>query len=212
MIDKKKALEDFKNIIELPILGKALYYRILELKDAISANIDEYKNILELRKMVKKKGKDWPKASDGVNFEILKIKNNLWVPVIPCEKECEPSKIIPRKLVDYIVEKSFEMTPGIIERNSSLTVPGIKGRFFDIWFEKIWDDYIYGFIKGIDLSISDRYNYNVDIERDIKDLKDIDFDELFAVFRFIFESSYFRKQIFREYRKIWKDLIEIESK
>ncbi|UCH95117.1 MAG: hypothetical protein JSV88_33380 [Candidatus Aminicenantes bacterium] len=210
IINKKKALEDFENIIELPVLGKALYFRILELKDAIAANIEQYKNIMELRNMVKKKTKNWPKSSNDIEFEIVNIKGNLWVPVIPGQKGCEPSKIIPLKLVDYIVKKSFEMTPGLIERNSNLIVPGIKGKVFDIWFEKIRDDYIHGIIKSTlyESSIS----YNVDIEKELKDLKNIDFDELFAVFRLIFESNDFMKQVIREYRKIWKSLIEDDSK
>jgi hypothetical protein len=207
-IDKEKAIKDFANIIELPIVGKALYYRMLELKDTISANIENFNNILNLREMVRKKTKNWPRKSNSVNFEIVKISDKLWIPTIPYKKSCEISKVFPRKLVDYIVEKAVVMDSGIIERISNLVVPGIKGKTFDLWFEKIREDFICGIIKGIDFANSEELSYNVDIEGMIERLDEIDFDELLIVVKHIIESQDFRKAIVSEYRKIWKNILE----
>ena len=206
IINTQKALEYFKVIIELPIWGTALYFKMREYMDVISANIDEFKNISELRNMIKKETKKWPKSSDYTKFELVKIGEKLWIPVLPGEKNFKPSEIFTGKLVDFIVEKS---TPGIIQKHNNLVVPGVKGKVVDIWFEKIQDDYIHGIIKGIDFS-SGKYDYKVDVDIDqaINDLKNIDFDEMNAVFRLIFESSDFRNQILREYRKVWSGLHE----
>ena len=206
IINTKKAFDCFKDIIEFPILGTALYFKMMEYKDLISANINVFTNIQELRNTLKKEQKKWPKSSDYNKFELVKIGEKLWIPVLPGKKDCKPSEIFPGKLVDFIVEKS---TPGIIQKHDNLVVPGVKGKVVDIWFEKIQDDYIHGLIKGIDFS-SGKFDYkvDVDIEQALNDLKNIDFDEMYAVFRLMFESSDFRKQILREYRKVWKGLHE----
>ena len=209
IIDKENAIEDFKNLIELPILGKALYFKMMEYKDAIAANIEEFKDIVELRNLVKKNTETWPKTSNDLKFEIVKIRGTLWVPVITGKKDCEPSKIIPGKLVDYILQMAGEMGPGYIKRDSNLIVPGIKGKVFDIWFEKLRDDYIHGVIKST--LFESKISYAVDIEKEFQDLKNIDFDEMYAIFRLMFESADFMKQIIKEYR-CWKNLIDSGSK
>ena len=204
IINTKKALEYYEYIIELPIWGTALYFKMIEYMDAISANIEEFKNICELRNMVKTKTKKWPKSSDFIKFEVVKIDNKLWVPVLTEKKDSKPSEILPGKLVDFIVEKS---TVGIIQKHNNLIVPGFKGKVVDLWFEKISDDYIYGIIKWIGLP-GEKIDHNIDFNQAINDLKNIDFDEMNAVFRLIFESSDFRSHIVREYRKVWKGLHE----
>ena len=57
IINTKKAFEYFSEIIELPIWGTALYFKMMEYKDYISANIEEFKNIRKLRNMIKDEAK-----------------------------------------------------------------------------------------------------------------------------------------------------------
>jgi len=208
IINTKKAFDCFKDIIELPIWGTALYFKMMEYKDAISANIAECKNICELRNKIKKETKKWPQSSDYIKFEFFKIGNELWIPVLPGKKDCNPSEIFTEEMIDFIVERS---TPGIIQKHNNLFFPGLKGKVVDIWFEKIQDDYIRGIIKNIELP-EKKFEHNIDIDQALNELKNIDFDEINAVFRFIFESSDFRNQILREYRKVWKGIHKKISK
>jgi len=202
IINTKKALEYFEFIIELPIWGTALYFKMSEFMDVISSNIDEFKSISKLRDIVKNKTKKWPKSSDFIKFDVIKIDNKLWVPVLTEKKDSKPSEILPGELVDFIVEKS---TTGIIQKHNNLIVPGFKGKVVDLWFEKISDDYIFGIIKWIGLPV-EKIDHNIDFNQAINELKNIDFDEMNDVFRFMFESSDFRSQVLREYRKVWKGI------
>ncbi|MGD2091752.1 MAG: hypothetical protein PVH61_36600 [Candidatus Aminicenantes bacterium] len=202
IINTKKALAYFEFIIELPIWGTALYLKMSEYMDVISTDIDEFKNLSDLRDMVKNKTKKWPKSSDFIKFEVVNIDDKLWVPVLTEKKDSKPSEILPGKLVDFIVEKS---TIGIIQKKNNLIVPGFKEKVVDLWFEKISDDYIYGIIKWTELPL-EKIEHNIDFNQAINDLKNVDFDEMNAVFRHIFESSDFRNRILSEYRKIWKGL------
>jgi hypothetical protein len=204
-IDKEKAVEDFKNFMELPILGKALYMKMRQYKDLISANIEEFSNIVELRNLVKKNIKEWPKSSNDHEFEIVNV-NGIWIPVLPGDNDIEASRMIPEKLVSYIVKEAGEMDSGIILRKNNLTLTGIKGRVFNLWFEKLRDDYIYGIIKTTIAKAEPNYIIDVD-DTIIKELKNIDYDKMFEIFRLMFEKGEFREEIFKIYN-VWKNVLE----
>jgi len=201
-IDIEKAVEDFKNFIELPILGKALYMKMKQYKELISANIEEFKNIVELRNLVKKNANKWPKTSNDHEFEIVKAQG-IWIPVFPGDKDIEAYRIIPGELVNYIVK---EADAGIIQRKNNLTIPGIKGRVFNLWFEKLRDDYIYGIIKTTIAKAEPNYIIDID-DTTIKELKNIDYDKMFEIFRLMFEQEEFRKDVYKVHR-IWKNILE----
>jgi len=203
-IDKESLIEDVKNLIDLPILGKSLYFKIEEYKAALSSCIEEFTDIVELRNLVKTKADKWPKTSDDHVFEIVNI-NGIWIPVLPGEKDIEPSWLLSRKLVNYLVKEAANTDYGIIQRKSNLTLPGLKGQVFNIWFEKIRDDYIYGIIKTTIMKRPPKYS--IDIDDALKELKNIDFDKIFEIFRLIFEEEEFRKDVYNVYR-IWKNFIE----
>jgi len=203
IIDKESLIEDVKNLIDLPILGKSLYFRIEEYKAALSSCIEEFTDIVELRNLVKTKADKWPKTSDDHVFEIVNI-NGIWIPVLPGEKDIEPSWLLPGKLVNYLVKEAANMDYGIIKRKNNLTLPGVKGQVFNMWFEKIRDDYIYGIIKTTIMKRPPKYS--IDIDDALKELKNIDFDKIFEIFRLIFEEEEFRKDVYKVYR-IWNNIL-----
>ena len=207
IIDKEEAVEDFKNFIELPILGTALYLKMREYKDAVSANIEAYKNMAKLRKLLKKNEDKLPKSANDLEFEIVKT-NGIWIPVLPGKKDCEPSRIIPGQLVNYIVKEASEMDYGIIHWKNNLTLPGLEGRVFNTCFEKIQEDYIYGIIKNP--KIEPKSTFEPELEDMIKELKNIDYEKMFEIFRLMFEKEGFREDVFKVY-KLWKTLIDEEN-
>jgi hypothetical protein len=127
IIDKELAIEDFKNFLDLPIFGKAIYLKMLEYKNALAANITEFKDIVELRKMVKKNAYKWPKKPGDfeIEFEIVNT-SGIWIPVLPVKKDCEPSDILPGELVYHIVKEAEQMDYGIIKRENNFIFPGIN--------------------------------------------------------------------------------------
>ena len=197
-LDKETAIEDFKNFLDLPLLGKSLLLKLKEYKDVVAANINEFKNIVELRNRLKKNDNEWPKQKtpDKHRFEIVNV-NGIWIPVLTDDKDCEPSRLFPGKLVNYLVKKAENMEYGIIQQETNLTLPGLKGKVFNIWFEKLEDDYIVGIIKA---EISKREpKIDADLEYTLKELKDIDFERIFEIFRLIFEEEKFRQNVYKVY-------------
>lgn len=210
IIDKELAIEDFKNFLDFPILGKALYLKMLEYKKLISANIKEFKDIVELRRLVKKNKDKWPKTSSDleiIKFEIVNT-NGIWVPLLPGKQDCEPSCIIPGELVYYIVKEADKMDYGIIKRENNLTLPGLSRKVYNIWFEKIKDDYIYGIIKHTKFETGSNDKPNID--NIINDLKNVDYDKMFEIFRLMFEDEYFRTEVFKVL-SIWKKVLDMDS-
>lgn len=209
IIDKELATEDFKNFLDLPIVGKALYLKMLEYKKLISANIKEFKDIVKLRRLVNKNPDKWPKTSNDIDiiFEIVNT-SGIWIPVLPGKKDCEPSEIIPGELLYYIVREAEKMDYGIIKHKNNLTLPGINGKVFNIWFEKIKDDYIYGIIKPtiFETVSNDKMNF----DHMIDDLKNVDHDKIFEILRLMFEDDYFRTEVFKMLN-IWKSFTENDN-
>jgi hypothetical protein len=206
IIDKELAIEDFKNFLDFPILGKALYFKMQEYKAAIAADIKEFKDIVELRRLVKKNADKWPKTSNDldIKFEIVNT-SGIWITVLPDEQDCEPSRIIPGELVYYIVREVAKMDYGYIKRENNLTLPGINGKVFNIWFEKITDDYIFGIIKPTKFETGSNDKTNID--QIINDLKNVDYDKMFEIFWLMFEDEYFRAEVYHVLR-IWKTVME----
>jgi len=209
-IDKEQAIEDFKNLFEYPLLGKALCCKINEYKAVIAANIDEFKDIEGLRRLVKKTADKWPKKNNDleIEFELVSTKG-MWIPVLPGKKNFDPSRVIPGELVNYIVKEADEMDYGIIKRESNLTLPGIIGNVFNIWFEKITDDYIFGITKPT--KFEQENNCITDIDQIIDEIKNIDYDKMREVFNLMFEDENFKREIYIALR-VWKKLRKIDNK
>jgi hypothetical protein len=79
-----------------------------------------------------------------------------------------------------------------------------------IWFEKITDDYIYGIIKSTKFEPGRVSNSKTDIDQIVAELKDIDYDKMFEIFRLMFEDEYFRKEVYHMLM-IWKTVTEKEE-
>ena len=201
-IDKEEAVEDFRNFLEIPLYGKAIYLKMREYKDAIAININEFKNLVKLRNMVKKTDKKWQKTSNDLDFEIVNTRG-IWIAVLPGKNDIEPSRIIPPELIKYIVKEADNMDFKIINRRNNLTIPGLEGKLYDIWFEKIREDYISGIIKNP--KIEPKINYEPEVEEIRDELKKIDFEKMFEIFSLMFEDIAFRKEIYKALQ-LWKTL------
>lgn len=204
IIDIEEAVEEFRNFMEIPVYGKALYLKMREYKDAIAVNIEEFKNLKKLRSLVKKSEKKCQKSTSDLEFEIVKTRG-IWIPVIQGKNDCEPSRIIPDQLVKFIVKEASKMDNKIIHRKNNLTIPGLDEMVFNLWFEKIQEDYIFGIIKKP--QIQEETPYKSELVDMREELKNIEYEKMFEIFRLMFEDEDFRKEVFRAYQ-FWQKMFE----
>jgi len=201
-INIEEAVEEFRNLLEFPHFGKTIYLKMREYKDAIGLNIEEFKSLVKIRNLVKRKEKKQKKSSTDIDFEIVNTRG-IWIPVIQEKDDIEPSRIIPNELVNYILKEASGLDFKIIHRKNNLTLPGLEGKVFNLWFEKIREDYIYGILKSP--KIEPKSTYEPEIE-DIRDeLKKIDYEKMSEIFRLLIEDEDFRKEVYKIYQ-VWKKL------
>jgi hypothetical protein len=137
----EKLIEEARTLLLIPEIGKSLKHKILELKLTISKNIDFYQTEEEAE--VEKK----PHPLKGTLFKITRIKENLWIPSIPGNTGNDIYQVIPQPIVDYIVDNVGNT--GVINMQNGLKFPGLKGRVFDLSFEKQNDYCITGIIHEV---------------------------------------------------------------
>lgn len=209
-MDKEQAIEDFINLLDYPLLGTALCCKINEYKAVIAANIKEFKDIEELRKLVKKTSDKWPKKNNDfeIEFEIVNTEG-IWIPILPGKKDIDPSRVIPGELVKYIVNEADKLDYGIIKRENNLTLPGCNGIVFNIWFEKICDDYIFGITKPTKFEPVN--NCITDIDQIIKVIKNMDYDKMREVFNLMYKDENFKREIYNTLR-VYKKLKKIDNR
>lgn len=139
--EDEKLIEEIRDILLIPELGKALKHKILELKATISRNI-EWLHPEEETETGKK-----PHSPEGTRFEITRIQGNLWIPFVPGNSCDNIYRVIPQPIVDYIVDHVGNR--GTINMEKGLKFPGLKGRAFDLSFEKRNDYCIIGIIREV---------------------------------------------------------------
>jgi hypothetical protein len=129
-------LKEARDLLFIPNIGRALEHKILELKEAIARNIGSYQ-ITEAPKEQRRH------SLKGIGFRINRIGKNLWIPSIPENPKTDVYQVIPQPIVDYIVKTDIDT--GVINMQSGLKFPALKGRVFNLSFEK----HNYHFITGI---------------------------------------------------------------
>ena len=137
-LEVEKLIEDARTLLLIPEIGKSLKHKILELKETISRNIDFYQTEDEAE--VEQK----PQPLKGIRFKLTRIKDNLWIPSIPGNTCNGIYQVIPQPIVDYIVDNADNT--GVIKMQNGLKFPILKGRVFDLSFEKENDFCITGII------------------------------------------------------------------
>jgi len=143
----EKLIEEARAILLIPELGKALKHKILELKAAISRNIECLQTGEETETGEK------PHSLPGTRFEITRIQGNLWIPFIPGNNCDDIYRVIPQAIVDYIVDHVGHR--GMINMQKGLKFPGLRGRVFDLSFEKQSGSCITGIIHEVKKKTAD---------------------------------------------------------
>ncbi|UCH96020.1 MAG: hypothetical protein JSV88_03995 [Candidatus Aminicenantes bacterium] len=141
-MEHEKIIQDVKELLKFPNLGKALFHKIEELKLILARNLNEY---LPMLKRSPGETDTRTNTTRGINFELTRVCENLWIPSIPGKPECNPYEIIPQPLIDYIVD--YQVKTGVIEMKPGLRLPEVPGEVYNLTFEKGNPKFIWGTIR-----------------------------------------------------------------
>jgi hypothetical protein len=138
--ETEELLNEARDILSVRHFGDALRHKILELKEGIARNIDPHQST-----EAPKDRRRHPR--NGIDFSITRLGQNLWIPSITAKTETEVYQVIPQPIVEYIVKMDVET--GVINMQSGLKFSGLKGRAFNLSFEKHNDHFITGIIEEV---------------------------------------------------------------
>jgi len=201
--EDEKLIEEARAILLVPELGKALKHKILELKAAISRNIEWFQPGEETETGKK------PHSLDGTRFKITRIQGNLWIPFIPGNNSDDIYRVIPQPIVDYMVDNVGNR--GMINMQKGLKFPGLKGRVFDLSFEKQNDYCITGVIrevskKAVDSISPDNLAAAIELFGISQKPQKIEMIKLLAFYLANFDDFY--HHVSAEFYLHWKPLID----
>lgn len=147
-MEHEKIIQDAKELLKFPNIGKSLFHKIEELKGILSENIEKYCPLIE--KHPQSKTSHTP---EGTRFELRRISEKLWIPSLPENRSSNAYEVIPQSIIDYIV--NHQEKTGVIEMKPGLRFPDIPGQVFDLIFEKSSPKYIWGIIQKCQENISE---------------------------------------------------------
>ena len=193
-----KILRELEDLLDIPEFRKILTHRIEELKLLLSDDIGHYRNITGMISPGKRMS-----PAEGVQFELVRLGDSLWIPALadlPDQPDSNVYDFIPQIVIDYIID--FDINPGEIKMISILEFPRLKGRTFNLSFEKHRED----FITGI---ISERKNEEDNYSKINPELvEDINFSDMELLFHYLLNFPFFYKHILNEFKMMWKPLID----
>ncbi len=205
-MEQEKIIQDIKELLKFPGIGKSLLHKVEELKEVISGNIEKYCSLIEEHPQ-RKTGH--PPA--GTRFELRQLSEKLWIPSIPDNRRSNAYEVIPQPIIDYIVDQ--EEKAGVIEMKPGLRFPGIPGQVFDLIFEKISPTYIWGIIQPYRENLSEFISPNQ--QAITSTLTDIDVGEksdkpevLKLVLYYLLNHRDYYTHVAAEFFYHWKPLID----
>ena len=158
-IDTITMIEDFHQLISCPQLKKILYHKIEEIKYKDAVVIEK---ISQLKARLKLDAGGKTIGAAGQPFYLLKV-NNRWYPSIPGETNRIAYDLIPRELINVIIDD-----PGAGEGILNKTVE-IEGVIKCVVSYGKFEDYYKGWIKDICRTEAERPKI---VDRDNSDLKE----------------------------------------
>jgi len=203
-MENEKIIQDAKELLKFPNIGKSLFHKIEELKGVLSENIEKYCPLIETHPQ--------RKASHppvGTRFELRRLSEKLWVPSIPENRNSNAYEVIPQPIIDYIV--NHQKKTGVIEMKPGLSFPDIPGQVFDLIFEKSNPKYIWGIIQKSQENISEFIYPNrqavKSAPRDVEDHSDKQ-EVLKLVLYYLLNHQDYYTHVTAEFFYHWKPLID----
>jgi len=189
-------LREIEDLLNIPEFKKILTHRVAELKLLLSDDIGHYRNVTGMINPGKRAN-----SAEGMQFELIRFGNSLWIPSLPEQPDQTEETVydfIPEPLINYITD--FDIEQGEIKMISALELPELKGKSFNLSFEKPSEDFIIGIISEKRNEDEMTGNTEPEVEVNFKDM------ELF--FTYLLNFPFFYKHILNEFKMMWKPLID----
>jgi hypothetical protein len=202
---RNQLMEELKDLVEIPEIGRLLFHKVEELKSLLSKNIHLYSDMEESLLEVRPPKNPGKIHSYGQLFELTKIGKKTWIPSIPYQPEDRDIfAVIPGEIIDFTVK--YEVEEGTPVLLPGLTFPGLKQRTFDLSFEKHNPGYItviiheHGGIKKI-IKIKN-HTAAVPPEEKYKKIKQLN--------RYLIRNDDYFLHVTSEFDCRWKRLIDLK--
>jgi len=200
--DKRRLIEEVKDLVDLPGIERIVYHRIHEIKSGISKG--ETDHYLKVQGSTIKSREILLTDAGELEFHLYSFGKTLWIPHIP-GIESNPYDYLPDELIYFIVEKAVSDIIGI-ERN--LFFHGIPGRIFNLSFERVEARKIQGTIEVNQCGAD--HEGPIIYPREQEPIADRA-ASILELFHYMFNDDSLYNRIMNEFRKGWRPFID-ESK
>jgi len=201
-METEKVIQDARDILKYGRLGRALYHKIEELKVMLSQQVGRPLHDMAAQE----KGKRT--TMEGIEYELNLFGKNMWIPTIPENPGCNAYEFIPQDIVDFIVNCKSEI--GIIKMLKGVELPGLKGRLFDLIFEKSAPGSFKGIIKEHKVDHSGFLYPDTRTEKGLfQGVEDTGKEETMKLlFYYLMNDEEYFNQVSSEFYYKWKPLID----
>jgi hypothetical protein len=207
--EKEKLLKEVADILDIKDLGDILGQKILELKAIASKLIND---IREEPKPEKNESSKLPGILPGLEFELDRFGESLWVPSLPSMPGATfISDAFPAEVLDYIRKQPKDKD--IIHMAKGLRLPRHKDVLFDLVFVLDGPSHISGVLHKRRDPAPDKPAVNELMLGDPYDIAEslTDDEDLRLLFRFLMENRDFYDYVRSEFYYRWKPFLDRQS-
>lgn len=200
--ENQKIFRQFKELLNIPTFKKVMVHKIEELKILLSEDIGHFNQLRTMLDSAPVPELTGDKKVERVAFQLKRVGQDLWIPTLPNQRKGDTDvyQIVPEALIDYMVE--YETEPGIIVAKPGLKLPVLPGRTFDLYFERLRDDFITGIIAGETVAI------NPVRDEKINTNKEVDLKSLHQFFEYLMHYPVLYTHMINQFELVWKPLLD----
>jgi hypothetical protein len=222
--DLERLIDEIRELAEIPEFKKSLLHKINELKVLLSDDIECQREINEMlcQRKSNEKHETHGKIGNikGKPFHLNRIGEDTWIPTIPGISDGgEDSQvcdfdifaIIPMSIIKFIThyegkKREPVMLPG-------LTLPDLKGRSFNLIFEKQSEDCFTGFIHEIESSSEEatakkEKAFKIANQIDSMGKREHQFKNIKQLNQYLLKNDSYYLHVISDFLTRWKPLID----
>lgn len=205
--ENNKIINQFRELLNIPTFKKVMVHKIEELKILLSEDIGHYN---ELRTMLD--AGTVPELSEEnkekrVAFQLRRMGKDLWIPILPNQRKGDTDvyQVVPEAVIDYMVE--YKTEPGLIVAKPGLKLPALPGKTFDLYFERLREDFISGIIAG-DRLVGEKPMPEPPGMDPSSPQKDVDLKSLRRFFQYLMNHPVLYTHMINQFELVWKPLLD----
>jgi hypothetical protein len=221
--DLEKLIDEIRELAEIPEFKKSLLHKVNELKVMLNDDIEYHREINEMLLPGKSHKRQETSGEigniKGKPFHLNRIGENTWIPSMPGisdtsedSKDCDFDifEIIPPGIIRFITHYGINkgepvMLPG-------LNLPDLKGRSFNLIFEKQSEDCFTGFIHEIasssETAAKKEKAFKITNQIDSMGKREHQFKNIKQLNQYLLENEFYYLHVISDFLTRWKPLID----